>query len=310
MRNAAHFLPGVALLTAFGLAHAQHTTSQFDKFEGDGYYWYKKDQEPEKELPKKPLPPPVAKPADAAKVPEPKPMSVAWIRTNMPKLLDAAIDNPTRENVANYMYAQRVILDKSQNFSDMAADVVSSDAYLDENNRVPLAAFAQNSFITEQSENKIIAMKSLADKSGIWVFVDKPDKCRACVTYLNDVVTSKIVGLQPKYGFNVRVIDVSTPEGSMAAQRLNLKLTPTTVLVVPPSSFYIVSQGLMAASTLQEKILVAARMNGMINEETLAKIQPYSKGLLSNDALNSAASDSDPTVVMSKFRTKLSGETK
>jgi conjugal transfer pilus assembly protein TraF len=307
MRKLALALPGVLLMAFLGIAHAQHP-SQFDKFEGDGYYWYKKDPEPEP--PKKPTPPPVAKPAEAAKAPEPKPMSVAWIRANMPKLLDAAIDNPTRENVANYMYAQRVILDKSQNFSDMAADVVSSDAYLDENNRVPLAAFAQNSFIMEQNDNKIAAMKQLADKSGVWVFVDKPEKCRACASYVNEVVNSKIVGLQTAYGFNTRVIDVSTPEGSMAAQRLNLKLTPTTVLVVPPSSFYIVSQGLMAASTLQEKILVAARMNGMIKEEMLAKIQPYSKGLLNNDALNSAANDSDPTVVMSKFRTKLSGETK
>lgn len=309
MRKIALFLHGVLHLASLDSAHAQ-PSSQFEKFEGDGYYWYKKEAEPEKEQPRKPPPPPVAKPAEAAKAAEPKPMSAAWIRSNMPKLLDAAIDNPTRENVANYMYAQRVILDKSQNFSDMAADVVSSDAYLDENNRVPLAAFAQNSFINEQNDNKVAAMKLLAEKTGIWVFVDKPEKCRACASYLNDVVTSKIVGLQPRYGFNVRVIDVSTPEGSMAAQRLNLKLTPTTVMVVPPSSFYIVSQGLMAASTLQDKILVAARINGMLKEETLAKIQPYSKGLLNSDSWNSAVNDADPTVVMSKFRTRLSGVTK
>lgn len=308
MRKLSLILPGVVMMALFGTAHAQHTASLFDRFQGDGYYWYKQEAEPE--APKKALPPPAPKPADSAKPPEPKPMSAAWIKVNMPKLLDAAIDNPTRENVANYMYAQRVILDKSQNFSDMAADVVSSDAYLDENNRVPIAAFAQNSFIMEQTDSKNAAMKTLADKTGIWVFIDKPAKCRACAQYLDDVVTSKIVGLKAIYGFNVRVIDVSTPDGSLAAQRLNLKLTPTTVLVSPPSSFYVVSQGLMAASTLQDKILVAARMNGLINEETLAKIQPYSKGLLNNNALNSASNDSDPTVVMSKFRTKLTGDSK
>jgi conjugal transfer pilus assembly protein TraF len=308
MRKLLLALPGVILLSCLGAAHAQHTKSQFDRFEGDGYYWYKQD--PEHEPPKKPVPPPPPKPAEPAKPPEPKPMSASWIRANMPKLLDAAIDNPTRENVANYMYAQRVILDKSQNFSDMAADVVSTDAYLDENNRVPIAEFAQASFILEQADNKKAVLKSLADKSGIWVFVDKPEKCRACANYVNDVVTSKIVGLQTAFGFNVRVIDVSTPEGATAAKRLDLKLTPTTVLVAPPASFYVVSQGLMAATTLQEKILVAARMNGMITEASIAKIQPYSKGLLNNEALNSAAADSDPTVVMSKFRAKLSGETK
>ena len=305
MRRLAFLLPGVILMGCFGLAQAQHATGQFGKFQGDGYYWYKK--EPEPAPPKKPEAPPKPVAASGAP-PEPKPMSVAWIQANMPKLMETAIDNPTHDNVANYMYAQRIILDKSQRFAEMSADVVSSDAYLDENNRVPLAEFANASFIRELSDNKISVLKSLASKSGIWVFVDKPEKCQICSTYVKNVITSKIVGLEVAYGFHVRVIDVSTPDGLMAAKRLKLKLTPSTVLVAPPSSYYIVSQGVMAATTLQEKILVAARMNGMIGEESLELIQPYSKGLLNQEAFDSTTSESNPSVVMTKFRDKLSGK--
>ena len=305
MRKLALLLPGVMLMGIAGISHAQHATSSFGKFEGDGYYWYKKEPDPEPA--KKPEPPP--KPSAAsAKPAEPKPMSVAWIQANMPKLFETAIDSPTRENVANYMYAQRVILDKGQRLAEMSADVVASDAYLDENNRVPIAEFAHASFLLEQSDKKKTVMKSLASKSGIWVFVDKPDKCRACANYVNDIVTSKIVGLEAIYGFHVRIVDVSTPEGSMAAKRLKLTLTPSTVLVAPPESFYVVSQGLMSATTLQDKILVAARMNGMIKEDEIESVQPYSKGLLNQEALNSTTFDANPSVVMTKFREKLSGK--
>jgi len=300
-------LPGVLLLLTSLAADAQRTAGQFDPFEGDGYYWYKRD--PEAQLPKKPAsaPKPVDPKPVKEKPTEQKPLSVAWLKANMPILLDKAIENPTRENDANYMYAQRVVLDKSQTFSDMAADVVASDGYLDENNRVPLSSYAQNAFILEKSSNETSVMKYLAGKSGIWVFVDKPDKCRACADYVNNIVTSNIVGLEAVYGFHVRLIDVSTPEGSMAAKKLNLKLTPTTVLVVPPSSYYLVSQGLMSATSLQQKILVSARMNGMLKDEMIEKINPYSKGLIAKGTLDSAEFNDDPSVVMSKFREQLTG---
>ncbi|OLP04475.1 conjugal transfer protein TraF [Rhodoferax antarcticus] len=310
MKTPTYFLPGVLLLACLGSAHAQDADSQFNRYQGDGYYWYKK--EAEAAAPKKPAsaPKPVEANAKENKPAQLKPLSVAWIKANMPILLEKAIEDPTRENVSNYMYAQRVVLDRSQAFSDMATDVVASDGYLDENNRVPMAAFAQNTFILQLAESKRAAMKFLSTKTGVWVFVDKPDKCRACATYVNDIVKSNVVGLETKFGFNVRVIDVSSPGGMIAAQRFNLKLTPTTMLVSPPDSYYIVSQGLMAATTLQDKILVAARMNGVLDKSTIESIEPYSKGLITKETLNSAEYSDDPAVVMSKFRTRLTGDEK
>lgn len=308
MKALTFFLPGVIWLSCFGSAHAQQTQSQFQRFEGDGYYWYKK--EPEAMAPKKPASAP--KPAEAEAEPKPadKPMSVAWLKVNMPLLLDKAIESPTRENVSNYMYAQRIVLDRSQSFSDMAADVVSSDGFLDENNRVPIASFAQNNFILQLNESRRAAMRFLSQKTGVWVFVDDRAKCSGCETYVNDIVKSNVVGLEKIYGFNVRIINVSSPEGQIAAKRFNLKLTPTTMLISPPDSYYIVSQGMMAASTLQDKILVAARMNGVLDKETIEAIEPYSKSLIAKSTLDSAETSDDPSIVMSKFRSKLSGDSK
>lgn len=37
--------------------------------------------------------------------------SAAWLRENLPRLMDKAIDDPTQENVAAYLYAQRALLE-------------------------------------------------------------------------------------------------------------------------------------------------------------------------------------------------------
>lgn len=94
--------------------HASDEPTRFIERKSEGWFFYKDP----KELPPPPSPilvPP--KPADTAnKAPDKdqqEPFSVSWLRENMPKLLDAAIDNPSKENVEAYMYAQRVAMDKS-----------------------------------------------------------------------------------------------------------------------------------------------------------------------------------------------------
>ncbi|WP_336107927.1 conjugal transfer protein TraF, partial [Thalassospira sp. CH_XMU1420-2] len=44
----------------------------------------------------------------------PSPMSAEWLKANMPRLLNQALDNPTRENVEAYYGAQRVMMDKAE----------------------------------------------------------------------------------------------------------------------------------------------------------------------------------------------------
>ena len=219
-----------------------------------------------------------------------------------------AIDNPTKENVANYMYAQRVVLDKSQNFSERVKEVVATDPFLDENNRVPLAQFAQVEFTRQERRGRAEALDFIAKSAGIWVFIDKPEKCTACAAYVNDVLLSPVGGIKKEHGFSVRVVDVSTEAGINAARRLSLTVTPTTVLVIPPNGYYLVSQGLMSSERLHERIVIAAKTNGLLTPEQMVKINPYGKGVMSKADIDGFPITGNPSDAMSSLRKKINGE--
>jgi conjugal transfer pilus assembly protein TraF len=304
-------LLGVSL-GLWGTAIAENTSprkeSQFEAFKGDGYYWYKQDpEEGPKPAPKVAVPNPVV----AAPAKEPlKALSTEWMRTNMPKLLDAAVDNPTTENVANYMYAQRVLLDKSQNFSEKVKEVVSSDPFLDENNRVPIAQFAQAGFSRNTKAGQDEVLSFLGGKGGLWVFIDEPEKCSACADYAHNILegNKSAPGIATQFKFDYRKINVSTPAGKAAAKRLKLTVTPTTVLVIPPAGFFLVSQGLMSQTQLSERLLIAAKTSGILTKELEEKVNPYAKGVLTTDEISGAIPSNDPFEVMKSLRQRIKVE--
>jgi len=302
-----HFLIGAWLVLAASVQAQSARPSQFEPFKGDGYYWYRQDPEPAPVQPPKPEAP---KPVVSVVNSGPKPLSMEWMRENAPKLLDIAANNPTPENVSNYMYAQRVILDRSQNFSESVKSVVAMDPFLDENNRVPIAQFAQPGFLRAVKKGQDEVLEHLAGKAGLWVFVDTPEKCAACEGYVRDVLvgshSSKGVAMQ--YGFNFRKIDVNTQAGRNAAKRLNLKVTPTTVLVVPPTGYYLVSQGLMSHTQLQSRLLVASKAAGHLPKDLEQKVNPYNKDVLSTQDMNGLSAHSDPSAVMNELRQRIKGE--
>lgn len=286
------------------------SAGMFDSFVGDGFYWYKRNPDPV--VPKKPeekklvAPAPAAAPAQSDVVP---PMSTRWLRENMPKLLDKAIDDPTPENVANYMYAQRVILDKSQNFSTAVKQVVSTDPFLDENNRVPFSQFAQVAQMRDITAARKEILDHLAGEVGLWVFVDTPDKCSACESYVSNVLVgnSGVDGLAVKHNFHFKKIYVNTPEGRLAAERLNLTITPTTVMVAPPDKYFLVSQGLMAQDQLIDRLVVTGRAYNLLPRDLIEKANPYERGILQNSDLNDLASNQTPTEVMTQLRERING---
>ena len=117
----------------------------------EGWFWYQIEPGPKAE-PERPPPPPEpvletrAEPATPAEPPSPAPapLSAAWLRSRLADFRDAAIDEPTPENVALYLYLQRVAMDKASRFADATRRAVLLDPMLDELTRRPTATFAAN----------------------------------------------------------------------------------------------------------------------------------------------------------------------
>ena len=306
MKLATLFLLGVISCAAHaqtGAVSSAQDNSQFQPWKGDGFYWYakppadpvKKEEEKEK---------PAAAPGDKPKKPEP--LSMKWLAENLQPLLQKAADTPSRDNVANYFYAQRILLDKSQNFSTSAAELIASDPFLDENNRMPIAQFATLEWERQASRNTDAILKLLAQRGGIWLFTDKPDKCTACKKYETDIIGGTgSSGVAKEFGFSYRVIDVSTKNGRAVAQKLKLKVTPTTVFVAPPNKFVLLSQGLMSQDSLKTRIVVGARVAGLLSPDEASMTLPYSKGILKNDDIQAETEGKDPSDVMRDLRERI-----
>ena len=298
----------IAVLSNVAYADTESGSPRFIERKAEGWFFYKdpKENPPPPPLIRQEPKAPTGKPA--SKEPTVQPFSVSWLRENMPKLLDAAIDDPSKENVEAYLYAQRVAMDKSQRYAEMTTRVVAADPFLDENNRVPIATYTKPFFLRNAQAGVTEALKHVATVGGLWVFFDS--KCEFCRPQVNTVqklakeygFVTKFISMDGKPLPNVTEFENNTGQASI----LNLRITPTTVLVVPPNNYYIVSQGMMAQDQLAERIIIAADSNNLLPKDIAQKINTYDRGVLTNEDTQKGASY-DPKQWVKYLKDKLEG---
>lgn len=300
-------------------AVAQDTGSEksakpFYQEKEEGWFWKKAPPEPPVVVPPKPAK--VAPAEKAAKTPPPvekkdeskTPFSVAWLRKNMQVLMDKAIDEPTPENIAAYMYAQRVAMDKSQVFAEAAQRVVMADPLLDENNRASMATFGRMATMQAESAARDSILKRLKEVSGLWFFYDS--ECSYCVE-----MAETMVNFQALYGFESKFISMDgrpikgvkewvRDQGQ--AKKLELTITPSLVMVVPPNNYYVISQGIMALSDIADRIIIAAENQNMLSQAEIRALHPSRNGVLSAQDTSSGAT-TDPVELVKNIRTKILG---
>lgn len=276
----------------------------------EGWFWYKDPKEA------RPLPPPKPVPQVAQPVAPPQPqddaMSVAWLRKKMPEFLDRAIDNPTPDNVAAYLAVQRVALDKSQRFEEAAVMANMTHPWLDQTNFVPVSSFANTAFKEMQVSAKEKAFKHLATVGGLFVFVDS--KCQYCRAQ-----AIPVSGLAHMYDMDLRFISMDGqgfPEvgkdrlvqDNGIAQKLGIKVFPTTVFVAPPNNYLIISQGMMSQDEMKDRIIMAAMYQHLLPKEVEPQINPWNRGVISSDDMNHGASD-DPATFNRNIQQKIESQT-
>lgn len=281
------------LMLGVALPAGSATQNSFYSGKEEGFFFYKDPREKEKKPEQAPPPPPPPEqappePPKAEKKPEDVPFSVAWLRKNLEKLRDLAIDNPSNDNIANYLYANRVMLDKADTFSDKAMEVAQTDPFLDENNRVPIASAMNNWVMGNRLKAKDELLKHLSTKAGLWFFFDS--KCKWCAAQYESV---KKFGKQ--HNFLVRNISLDgrplpgmdqwVPDQGQF-KRIGLTLSPSVVVAVPPTTMLIVSQGMTSIQGLEERTLMAASAHKVLPADLRRDYDIYERGRLTDDDLN------------------------
>lgn len=297
MKPVLHLKTTLLCLTAALAAGAVCAAEQsaYDTATADGYFWYrdkpapKKSRPPEQKAPSKVV---SAQTAPAAK--ESEMFSAAWIRAKQQELLDLAITNPSYQNVRAYQYLNRLMLDKSDEFARMTQKVIDSDPMLSESVRVPISALARQQALWQIDQAKEGIIKDLSSKAGIWMFFDS--SCNFCHSQFQ--VSRE---LAKKYGMEVRYVstdggvingmnrkDIRFDKGARRAQALGIKVTPATVLMVPPDRAAIIAHGAMSLSELEQKIVTAAIDMNLAdpNLSNLAKLNE--RGMINNRDLQQA----------------------
>jgi len=282
-----------ALLGVTMVGWASDTPVPVKPFAGpgaDGFFWYKdpKPTPPPEEVPE-PTPAPVAEApppeeppqASPSPPPGPAPFSSAWIREQLPVYLDRAIDEPTEENVSAYFALQRLTLDRSQKFSEVAQSVVMGQALLDESFRRPLNSFGAMAQARAAERERGRVFGELKTKVGIWYFYRSD--CGYCVQQ-GPILKS----LAKDLGFTITAISMDgnpPPSGDFPGfvqdqgqgALLGVQATPALFVVKPETQEVVpISQGLINIGEFMDRAILAAHKSGWISDADYQLTKPIS----------------------------------
>lgn len=289
-----------ALLVALCGAAIAQTPVRNDniyKAKEEGWFWYERAPEEVKKEEVKPPPPKPAPMPSVIKLEAPKenkiePLSVKWFQEEYLNLVYTAIDNPSEENVRNYRYATRVMLDKASNFTSQFKRQSLLDPLLDESVRSPFASAMRGSFASWSAKAKQSAVRNMNKSAGLWVFLD--DECPFC-----SMQYPIIARLAKEMEFEVFYI---TPDGnrpnwmmgnalvlkdSGQSKHLRIGVRPAIALVVPPEKVTVLTQGLLSQDLLEERILVAGDAAGLVSGKERKNAFPEERGVMTPEDIKS-----------------------
>lgn len=287
-----------------------------------GWHFYEitPEEEFDEELELPPVPPPLPPPSEVKQeppqkqtTPGPAPFSVKWIKENIERMRDEAIDDPSPENVSAYLYAQRVMLDKASHFTETFRKVSTTDPVLDEGVRSPGQTFGVQAAATWAARSKRAIFDSLKKKVGLWFFFEST--CQYCA-----LQAPLLESIAKEEGIKIMAISLDgrplpngvfrnfvTDQGQAAS--LGIEITPAVVAVRPPNGMAIVGQGLMARDEVVSRVIEASYNAGWIEEKDWERTKVQRGTLvptsITQEAANKPEVISNPKDMVAFIRSKL-----
>lgn len=302
------------LIGLSALSHAEHP---FFEDEQRGWFWgevFPLDEDVEPELEPEPS---ASIPAEPAEPAGPPPLSTAWLREEMPKALDSAIDNPTAENIEYYLYLQKVSMNKSEEYAKAVQLATIQDPVLNENYRRPSAGFASRESDSLAAEQAKIILSDLSKDTQIWFFF--ASNCPYCHKMLPvlDVL---------KHKYNLKTFAVSMDKKNIPdapwgktfkvdqgqAAQLGVKTTPSVFLVraKPEPQFLKISSGIISATEFERRALLLAHQANWISDEQLERAKPV-KSIPNTPDLSTAIAtvdSNDKALFINELKSAMNGD--
>ena len=313
----------VTLILSSVLSGAIADTSKHTDPDYKGFYWYDRVKEDVKEELKEKEPPAPITPPVETKKPEKVVINSEWLKVNLPKLQAAAQDNPTDENLANYYYAQRLMLDIGSRFSERTKEFFMNEPVLNEALRRPTMA---SSLIVNKDKirsAKEEVVRKMNDKYGVFFFY------RSDCPYCHNQSHSMYL-MQKNLGLDVLGVSLDGRKllaknsdkykhrydpNNVLAKKYNITITPTTMLVnYQTGEAYPISYGQASYTGLVDKTLSMLNQIDAIPEEQYAKTQSVNNIVALDDdeegiVFDKAELESNPEKLAQELRRRLEQRT-
>lgn len=203
--------------------------------------------------------------------------STAWFKKNLQYYKEKAIDEPTYENVKAFLYLQKIILDKSNNFSDMVQLVTLGNPYLDSVSNRPTATFGSNVVDRESSIKKQLLLDQIHHKAGLlYIFSGNSPYHLSFAPLLNSFAQI--------YNLSVKAVSVDEPDlggtfvdvtiNQNAAKAFGVEQLPAIFLISLEHKITPVLQGITSIEDLGKRMLIAARRIGVVSEDEFLSTKP------------------------------------
>ena len=277
-----------AIITAPAMAQE---SDRFIDREAEGWFWYAPEPAEEELAEEVELVPELAAEApEPAEEPVYRPQgpsvfSTKWIRENINKYLDEAIDNPTMENVQAFLYLQRLSMDKSEQFANVAEMAVSGNPMLDEMTRRPTSTFGAQKVDAVAGRLKESLLAEISTRAGVFFFYEDGDEYSAAHAPLIKLLEQSGFATiaisesgQPIPGFE-NAFDYRPDSGH--SEMLGVTTFPAVFIASPEGQFAAVGQGMMSLPDLNNRIILAAKRENWISDDEFNKSKP----LTNNDNL-------------------------
>ncbi|MEM9762921.1 MAG: conjugal transfer protein TraF [Pseudomonadota bacterium] len=310
----------LALLIA-GAAASDEAPGGFHNGSAEGWFWYE-DPPPEAEVVPDAVQPPepqlAVEPEEADTSPPapggPTPLSSAWLRENLDRYRDAAVDDPTPAKVRAYLLLQRVAMDRASAFARATQAVTLGDPLLDANVERPIASFGAQAMDAQAHRARQALLAHLSHRIGLVFFY--ASTCPYCAQQ-----APLLEAIERTTGLEVMAVALDgrpmasgafrvdwVPDRGQAAL-LGVRTVPAIALMRPPGEIRLVGQGLMTRTDLERRILLVAKQAGWVSEEAWEATLP---GQRSTAEVNPAEIDpdilEDPDRLVAWLRRAMAGD--
>ncbi|MGK2231377.1 MAG: conjugal transfer pilus assembly protein TraF [Colwellia sp.] len=227
-----------------------------------------------------------------------KPLSTLWFKENFEVIRNRAVDNPTKENVQALLYAERVMLDKSESFARKKNFYQSVMPSLQEGSRLPMTGSAATAFRSFKGEQRREALQEIANHAGLVFFYDHDCvHCSGMIPLVNRLFRENkqkiyVIAKNLRGKTINRLdtdIDVYPDQGQ--SETFNIKVWPAIVMLRPPIDVLVVAQGSLYYSELEKRLINIAFETNILTDDWYYRVYPEQRGLISNNQLDGVPED-------------------